>query len=140
MRLYQGKIDIAKPMQGKKRHKFCDHVLFETCRSYVFQIANNLLLNEYKHEKVILKFAEKPKKERTAEDPAYLLEEKELKQQLEAAIAALPEKQRVAFLMSRIDKKTYKEIAETLDISKQAVEKRIYNALAALRKVTQKIK
>jgi len=52
----------------------------------------------------------------------------------------LPEKQRVVFLLSRIDKKTYKEIAGMLDISKQAVEKRIYNALDTLRKVNKNIK
>jgi len=42
--------------------------------------------------------------------------------------------------MSRIDKKTYKEIAGILNISKQAVEKRIYNALGSLRKISHKIK
>ena len=50
-------------------------------------------------------------------------------------IADLPEKQRVVFLLSRIDKKTYKEIAEIVGISKQAVEKRMYNALDTLREV-----
>ena len=36
--------------------------------------------------------------------------------------------------MNRIDKLSYKEIAEKLSISVKAVEKRIHNALIALRK------
>ena len=68
------------------------------------------------------------------------MEEQEWKNKIEAAIAALPEKQRTVFLMSRIDKKTYKEIAEVLGISKQAVEKRIYKALDTLRVVSKMIK
>lgn len=118
----------------------CKSVLFETAKGYVFKIANNLLLNEYAHQKVVLKFEQRPTSSQTSENPEFILEEKELKQELEAAISALPEKQRVVFLMSRIDKKTYKEIAELLGISKQAVEKRMYNALDALRKVSKKIK
>lgn len=118
----------------------CATVVFDTANSYVFRIANNLLTNEFKHQKVVLKHEEQPQKDRTNENPEYLLEEKELRQQLEDAIAALPEKQRVVFLLSRIDKKTYREIAQVLGISKQAVEKRIYKALASLRQVVQGIK
>jgi RNA polymerase sigma-70 factor (ECF subfamily) len=46
---------------------------------------------------------------------------------------ALPEKQRLVFLLSRIEKMTYKEIAELLDISVKAVEKRMHKALVSLR-------
>lgn len=115
----------------------CASVLFNSAKGYVFKTANNLLLNQYDHQKVVLKFQQKPTVSHTNEDPEFILEEKELKTQLEAAIAALPEKQRVVFLLSRMDKKTYKEIAEILDISKQAVEKRMYQALDALRQVAR---
>ena len=118
----------------------CNSVLFNTAKGYVFKIANNLLLNEYDPQKVVLRFHQKPAVSQTNESPEFLLEEKELKERLETAISALPEKQRVVFLMSRIDKRTYKEIAEILQISKQAVEKRMYNALNALRKVTKNLK
>ena len=98
------------------------------------------MINNYNHQKVVLKFESIPRTDRSNESPEFLLEEKELKDKLEAAIAALPEKQRVAFLLSRIEKKTYKEIAEILGISKQAVEKRIYNALDSLRQVSARIR
>ena len=52
---------------------------------------------------------------------------------LQNAISDLKEGQREVFLLSRIDKKTYKEIAEMLSISVKAVEKRMTLALKQLR-------
>ncbi len=138
-----GNLDLAQDLTQEAFTKLwqnCKTVLFHTAKGYVFKTANNLLINHHNHQKVVFKFQTLPQKDRSHESPEYLLEEKELKQRLEAAIAALPEKQRVVFLMSRIEKKTYKEIAELLSISKQAVEKRMYNALDALRLVSKKIK
>ena len=118
----------------------CKSVTFVGAKGYVFKTANNLMLNQFQHQKVVLKFQNIPRTDRSNESPEYLLEEKEFKERLENAISALPEKQRIVFLMSRIDKKTYKEIAADLGISKQAVEKRIYKALDTLRQISKKIK
>lgn len=118
----------------------CAQVNYETAKGYVFKTANNKLLNEYAHEKVKLKFSAQKQKNQTNQDPEFLLEEKELQEALNKAINELPEKQRVVFLLSRIDKKTYKEIAEIIGISKQAVEKRIYKALDTLRKISVNIR
>ena len=52
----------------------------------------------------------------------------------EEALKSLSEKQRDVFLMSRLDALSYKDIAERLDISVKAVEKRISGALSNLRK------
>lgn len=118
----------------------CAQVSFETAKGYVFATANNKLLNVYEHQKVKLRFQKLKHLSYTLESPEYLLEEKELADELDAAISALPEKQRVVFLLSRIDKKTYKEIAEIIGISKQAVEKRIYKALDTMRLVNKNIR
>jgi len=118
----------------------CKEVNLDTAKGYVFTIAKNRLMNQFSHEKVKLKFTQRDHKVYTNESPAFILEQKELEQQLNRAISELPEKQRVAFLLSRIDKKTYKEIASILGISKQAVEKRIYNALDKLRTINKNIK
>jgi len=120
--------------------KNCEGVDESKAKGYVFRTANNLLLNTYEHQKVKLKFKQRIRNQEDAESPEYLLEEKELKEALEDAISALPEKQRVVFLMSRIEKQTYKEIATALGISRQAVEKRMYNALSTLRKISQQIR
>ena len=118
----------------------CSKVNFEKAKGFVFTTGQNLMLNSFKHDKVRLKFANLGHSEAFNESPGFLLEEKELKQQLESAISDLPEKQREVFLLSRIDKKTYKEIAEMLGISRQAVEKRIYNALNTLRKISNQLR
>ncbi len=119
----------------------CANVDIDTAKGYVFKTANNLLLNHHQHQKVRLKFQQKAK-ETSPQDgmhPEFLMQEAELKETLEAAISNLPEKQRIAFLLSRMERKTYAEIAELLGISRQAVEKRIYAALKTLRQVAKNI-
>lgn len=118
----------------------CAKVSYETAKGYVFKTANNKLLNIYEHEKVKLKFKNQEHLSHTNENPEFLMEEQELQAEIAEAIAGLPEKQRVVFLLSRIDKKTYKEIAEIIGISKQAVEKRIYLALDTMRQVNKNIR
>ena len=91
------------------------------------------MLSELAKNKTALKYAEVKPKGHTHETPEYLLEEKEYEAKLEAAIADLTEEQRVAFLLNRIEGKKHQEIAEMLGISRKAVEKRIYTALAKIR-------
>jgi len=76
---------------------------------------------------------ETPAHDRTNQSPEYLLEEEEFKHTLQKAIASLSEAQREVFLMNRIDGKKYREIAEILDISQKAVEKRMSGALKILK-------
>ncbi len=118
----------------------CASVTLESAKGYVFMTARNKMFNNFEHKKVQLKFANLNHSERTNENPEFILEVKELHQKIEEAISNLPEKQRIVFLLSRIDKLTYKEIAKILDISKQAVEKRIYNALDTMRKINKNIR
>ena len=117
----------------------CAKVTREKAKSFLFTIANNIFLNKVKHQKVVLAFEKRTDANAFAEDPQYILEEQEFKQRLESAISSLPEGQRVVFLMNRIDKKKYREIAELLDISVKAVEKRMHNALKELRKIHKKV-
>lgn len=67
-------------------------------------------------------------------DPEKLMEFEEMKQHYELALAKLNDKQRTVFLMSRMDGLKYREIADRLSISAKAVEKRMTQALASLRK------
>ena len=95
----------------------CAKVSVEKAKSFLFTVANNLFLNEVKHKKVVLKFQQQAivsSNTSNNQNPEFLLEEQEFKAQLEAAISQLPENQRTVFLMNRIEKKTYKEIAEIL--------------------------
>ena len=112
----------------------CSKVDYHKVKSYVYSIANNMFLNEKKHEKVVLNFNNNNGKFDTNESPEYILLEKEFMEKLENTISALPEKQREVFLLNRIEKKKYKEIALHLDISVKAVEKRMHQALLVMRK------
>ncbi len=119
--------------------KACAKVLPAKARSFLFTVANNLLLDQIKHQKVVLAFQKQKHRAETIETPEYRYEQDEFQRRLERAVAELPEKSRVVFLMNRIDQLTYQEIADRLGISKKAVEKRMSKALTELRKLTDKI-
>ncbi|MFK7748149.1 MAG: RNA polymerase sigma factor [Kordia sp.] len=112
----------------------CKKIPFANALFFLKRVANNAFLNVVKHKKIVLQHEQTKKSEVDVQSPEFLLEEKEFLQKLENAIASLSEKQREVFLLNRIDKKTYNEIALFLDISKKAVEKRMHNALKVLRK------
>lgn len=98
-----------------------------------------MFLNTVKHQNIVLKFEQRGHSQLSNETPQYLMEEAEFKLKLETAIAALPEGQRTVFLMNRIDKLPYREIAERLDLSVKAVEKRMHKALGEMRKISKKV-
>lgn len=116
----------------------CKKVASDKAKAFLYRVANNLFLNEVKSKKIALKYAKKGE-DITNESPEYVLEEKQYKEKLERALARLTEAERTAFLMNRIDGKKYKEIAEMLDISVKAVEKRIHKALQKLRETIDEI-
>ncbi|WP_353779031.1 RNA polymerase sigma-70 factor [Winogradskyella sp. 3972H.M.0a.05] len=112
----------------------CAKVIFEKSKAYLFTVANNLFLNHVQHQKVRLNYQRQATStSKTNENPEFLMEEKQFMHKLEAAISELTEAQREVFLMNRIDGLTYKTIAETLNISQKAVEKRMHKALVQLR-------
>ena len=73
------------------------------------------------------------KVEHTSEDPEFLILESEFMEKLNAAISALPDKQREVFLMNRIEKLKYREIAEIQGVTQKAIEKLMHKALLKLR-------
>ena len=112
----------------------CAKVAPEKAKSFVFTTANNLMLNEAAHQKVVLKHQQTKPKLYTNESPEFLMQETEYNNKLQKALSNLTNAQREAFMMNRVEGKRFKEIAEILDISTKAVEKRIYGALEKLRK------
>lgn len=137
-----GNLSAAKDLMQDAFAKLwenCAKVTLEKARPFLFTVANNLFLNQVEHQKVVLKYKSSLPKQKTDVTPQYLLEEEEFKHRLADAIANLPAGQREVFLMNRMDKKTYKEIAVLLDISVKAVEKRMHKALKALRKIYKKV-
>lgn len=124
--------DIVQDSFIKLWHN-CKKVVFEKAKSYLYTISKNAFLNEVAHKKMVLKHRVHLVSDKTNETPEFILEEKEFVEKLKNAISDLPEKQREVFLLSRIDKKKYTEIAELTGISIKAVEKRMSLALKTLR-------
>lgn len=113
----------------------CKKVIYEKAKGFLFAVAKNKFLNEVAHKQVVLEYSKLPRSEADHESPQYRMEEKEFMERLQAAVNALPEGQREVFLLNRVDKKTYVEIASLLGISQTAVEKRMQKALIKMRKI-----
>ncbi len=111
----------------------CVKVLVEKAKSYLFTTAHRLFLNQVEHEKVVLQFEKTVTTQLNQQDPEFLMEEKEFKKQLEAAISNLPESQREVFLLHKIDKMSFQEIADIQEVSLSAVHKKMYKAMSKLR-------
>ena len=110
-----------------------DQIEMKTVKSFLFTIANNMSINHLKHRTIVFNFARNESGSRKVETPQYQLELKEFQNKLEKILANMPENARVVFLMNRIEKLTYNEIAERLGLSVKAIEKRMSTALAYLR-------
>lgn len=109
----------------------------KTVKSLLYTIAGNLCKNKFEHQQVVFEFANKFHQNETSVSPEFELELKEFNNKLQNAIAALKEKNRVVFLMNRIDGLTYKQIAENLGLSEKAIEKRMKSALDELKKTIE---
>jgi RNA polymerase sigma-70 factor (family 1) len=105
----------------------------DTLKSYLFTIAKNSFLKNRRRLKYDLKFRSTYFEKIENESPGFILELKEFDQKLQQAIASLPEKSRVVFLMNRMDGITYREIAGNLGVTVKAVEKQMSKALMILR-------
>ncbi len=101
----------------------------KTVKGLLFKIAGDLFITRYNREKLAFDFFSVYKPEMENLTPEEELNFQELKNAYDIALKSMPEKQRVVFLMSRIDGLKYKEIAEHLGLSVKAIEKRMGLAL-----------
>lgn len=132
-----GDVDLAEDLVQEvflKAWEKRETIKMETVQNLLYTIANHLAINHFKSARTRFEFKLKDQPHTTRESPEYLMEKDEFASKLEEAIGGLPEKQRVVFLMNRIDELTYNEIAERLEISVKAVEKRMHEALEYLLK------
>ncbi|WP_010523368.1 RNA polymerase sigma factor [Aquimarina agarivorans] len=141
-----GDSDLSKDLVQEafiKLWENCNKVGGSTAKSYLYKIAVNLGISSKRHDQVKYKYqniiASQPAHIEN-ETPQFLMEEVEFKEKIKKAISLLPDRQREVFLLSRIEKKTYKEIAVLLDISVKAVEKLMHKALLKIRAVTDGVK
>ena len=101
-------------------------------KSLLFKMATDEFISHIRRKKVEKEYTESIDL-RLIREPYNnddLLEKKVLFQK---ALNQLPEKQKTALLMNKMQGLTYKEIAEVLNLSQKAIEKRIGLALKALK-------
>lgn len=122
-----------------KLWKHCKKVVLEKAKAFLFTAAKNEFYNQVAHQKIVLKYAKDSQPTVNIETPEYKMEEEEFMEQLQNAINALPNGQREVFLLNRVDKKSYKEIADMLGVSQKAIEKRMHKALVKMREIVKNI-
>jgi RNA polymerase sigma-70 factor (ECF subfamily) len=109
--------------------------------TWLLKITRNLVFNELRrrsrHPAVPLQSQtdeeERPLKDEHAVSPDATLLEHELQEAVDAAIARLPETQRMAVILRRYEELSYEEIAEALDQSVSAVKSLLFRARTELR-------
>src|SRR3989440_7783555 len=109
--------------------------------TWLLKITRNLVFNELRrrsrHPAVPLQSEtdeeERPLKDDNAVSPDATLLEHELQEAVDAAIAQLPETQRMAVILRRYEELSYEEIAEALDQSVSAVKSLLFRARTELR-------
>ncbi len=115
----------------------CANTPLEKAKSFVYTVAMNIGNSAMRHQQVKFKYKDyisQRKHDVTNESPEFVILEKEYMETFKKALAMLSDRQREVFLLSRIEKKTYKEIAEISNVSVKAIEKLMHKALLKLRK------
>ncbi len=133
-----GDLDLAEDLVQETFIKVWnkkEEIQLDTVKSLLYTIANNLLMNHFNHQSVVREHQKTSNASISSNlaSPQFVLEEKEFEEKLNSALAKLPDDCREVFLMNRIEKLKYKEIAERLDLSVKAIEKRMSKTLALLK-------
>ena len=98
--------------------------------SMTYHRSMNLILHNQVRYKAEVRFLESVEEILDDNDTIQL---HELQQQIKSALASLPDTYREAFMLHRFGNKSYKEIAELLQVSPKTVDYRIQQALKQLR-------
>jgi RNA polymerase sigma-70 factor (ECF subfamily) len=107
-----------------------------TLRSYLYAAGRNHAINHLKRRKVAHRWWQRKSEILTQGSPVQQGDSaayRELSESVESAIAALPERTRLVFTLSRNGGLTYPEIAKEMGISVKTVESQMARALRYLR-------
>jgi len=111
-------------------------------RAFLYKIAYNEIYSRHKRQKLQQHlgdvFAETDYEIQNNITPEEIALNKQELAAVENAIEALPQKQKAAFMLSRVDHMTHAEIANDLGIQKSSVKQHIVRALSLLRRARDK--
>ena len=145
-----GDIEIARDIAQSaylRVWRYAQTQTIENPQALLFKTAANLAANEFRARKRLQKLTAQPSSDYSPEaveqvasqspsPEATAMAREEVAASI-AAINALPDQARRAFILSRFEEKTYREIAAELGVSESSVEKYIIAALKALRKAAR---
>jgi len=100
----------------------------------LYKIAGDMFISQYRRERLEMNYKAGFADEPFDISPEDSLRYRELMDGYTRALAVMNEKQRTVFLMARMEGLKYQEIADRLNLSVKAVEKRMSIALAFLKK------
>lgn len=104
--------------------------------AFLFTVIKNRILDQYKHKKVTQKYVDNFQNYLSVnhDDTDYRVRYNDLQSLIEKEIAALPEKMRVVFELSRKATMNRKEISEHLGLPENTVKTNMHRALKILRR------
>jgi len=105
----------------------------QSIRTLLYLTVRNLIRNRYRDQARRKHLMGQYVIGSQVEHPSEAMQAGQLDSRIRAWIAALPERRREAFELSRYDGLTYKEIADVMDVSVKTVENHIRMALSDLR-------
>jgi len=120
--------DVFMNVWKKRERLNNDHL-----KSLLYKMANDLVISNYRKNVLRNDFAQSMTVQDEYQSPEDEMVYEELASAYAQAFEKMPETQRTVFLMSRNDELKYHEIAECLNISVKAVEKRMSAAVRYLR-------
>ncbi len=104
----------------------------------LYKMANDMFISKYRRKQLEITYLNGlTNNEIEKNSPEDTFVQKELFLKYQRALANLSEKKRSVFLMSRMDGLSYKEIANRLNLSEKAIEKRMNLTISYLKKVLQ---
>ena len=134
---YEDVEDVAQEVFIKiwqNAHSFKGKSKFST---WLYRIVVNQCLDyRSKHKRKLVSLDEMTEKEQTPESLIVEVDHEQRKKAeiVRKAVGDLPERQRIAIVLSKFEDKSYKEIAEIMGVSLSAVESLIFRAKESLKK------
>lgn len=113
----------------EKRDQLNEHEV----KPLLYKMANDMVISHYRKQTVQLNFEKNMYVDEEIQSPQDDMQFMELKTNYAAALLCMSDDHRQTFLMSRNENLKYHEIAERLNISVKAVEKRMSVALKLLK-------
>ena len=111
----------------------------KSLRAYLFQIGYSRALNHFRDTKKF-DYSERTIEDIDTDDPGRITEENQIREQIDKAVSRLPEKRRRVFELCFMSGLTYREAAESLEVSIKTIENHMAQALKDLREALGQLK